>query len=333
MRFIGIPVLAASVVLGLSARFAPADVLGPADGYDALIFQNMTSGSDSEGALAIGGTFNLNGYSVASHLGTTGTHLVVGGNLNMTGGSINGDTYVGGTATINNAGPAGNLYTDNYAGNNGPNKTVYYTGTYSGPSWINHTQISSFTLPVDFATAQTQLTQTSSALAGLVNTGTLINNYNSLIFSGTNSGLNIFSVDASLLAGCYGVTVSIPSGAYALINITGSTSVTLPNVGFTFDANNVLWNLSGVNSLTMTSFSGSVLAPGADVSTSYGQFDGTLVAKSFTGNTELHNYSFNHDIPTSSPGISTVPLPASAYAGLALLAGLGIYRRVRSAAN
>jgi len=48
---------------------------------------------------------------------------------------------------------------------------------------------------------------------------------------------------------------------------------------------------------------GSILAPKANVNFSSGQMNGQLVAKSFTGGGELHNYGFNNQVVVSAPEV------------------------------
>ena len=125
----------------------------------------------------------------------------------------------------------------------------------------------------------------------------------------------------------------MPTGGYALVNVTGATADTLPNVGFNFNADDVLWNLYGVSNITMGSFSGSILAPTASVNFSSGNLNGTLVALNLSGGGELHNYSFDHTITTTPTGGGSqgavVPLPPAAYEGALLLLALPVAKRLK----
>jgi choice-of-anchor A domain-containing protein len=298
--------LSATVGLLTLQPIAHAGVLGVAEGYNAFIFGNMSvQDSDTEGAVAVGGNATYTSYSIAQSLGNSGTNLVVGGNLNFSNGTIYGNTVVGGSATISSA---------------------------STGSVTSH--VSTPTLPINFSAAQTNLTQTSTYLNGLSNTGSYVDAWGSLTFTGSNDGLNVFSIAASTLDSSYGITINIPSDAFAIVNVIGSTSVSLPNVGFNFNSTDVLWNLSGVTTLSMASFNGSILAPSANVSFNNGALNGTLVANCLTGSGQLNDVLFNHTVsqPNLGPSTSTVPLPASVEGGLVLLSGMGIvgaYRRWR----
>jgi choice-of-anchor A domain-containing protein/MYXO-CTERM domain-containing protein len=296
-------------------------VLGVAEDYNAFIFHNRNQTSDSRGAQAFGGNPTLNNYAAASARGNSTTNLVVGGNLPLNNGSINSN------GNINNNAPADNVYVGgNDYGNNGPQShMVYYEGTFSGPTWVPSTHVSSITEPVDFGAAETQPSQTSSSLSNWLTTGSLNDCCGTLTFTGANEGHKVFSIAAGTLDSSGGVNMDIPSDGFAIVNVTGSSTVSLPNVGFNFNSSNVLWNLSGVSTLNMTSFNGSILAPTANVDFAYNVLNGTLVANSLSSGGELHNVPSNHTqiVPSFSPG-STVPLPNSAQAGLVLLGILGV---------
>lgn len=336
--------LAAVVVAAISTH-AFADSLGVAQNYNAFIFGDMTQSSDSQGALAVGGNFTATSYSVASSLPTTGTHLVVGGNLlTNSGGTINGTAYVGGNTTLNYTTVTQNLYTGgNFSGSGFANGTVYYGGSYSGPNWgpnnPGRSHVSSVTLPVDFNAAKTALTNLSTSLAALPTTGSFTDAYNALKLTGSVVGQNVFSISASILASATSISITLPAGAFAVVNIlpvAGSTTISLPNVGFTYDATAVLWNLPDFTKITMSSFKGSILAPNAAVKFSSGNLDGTLVASSLSGGGELHNYTFTHDFtllppddggdnnPSTTP--PAAPLPSIPLTGLLLLSAVGAHR-------
>lgn len=88
-------------------------------------------------------------------------------------------------------------------------------------------------------------------------------------------------------------------------------------------ADDVLWNITNVSTLSFTNeFGGTILAP-TEMVTNNGPIDGTLVAWSFTGTGELHDYSFTGSLP--------IPEPSSlAVLSLAMF-GIGWLRRRRRA--
>jgi hypothetical protein len=146
-RFLQFAFLAA--IAPLAAR---ADQLnfGAAAGYNVFVFNNFTeSGTDIEGRVAVGGNFapaNGGGMTIASTStdGASVYDLVVGGNFtngsNTMGG---GSAWIGGNMTWNSLTLANNAYvggtfTDTGGGSVNNGGTIYYTGSYNGPSYISH---------------------------------------------------------------------------------------------------------------------------------------------------------------------------------------------------
>ena len=310
-------------------------VLGPADGYNVFVFGNAKLSSDSQGALAIGGDATLTSYSVAGSAPASNTNLIVGGNLTATYGTINGNALVAGN--VDYTGPSvngsitsgGNVNFHNSGGSvtNG----VYETGTYTGPSYLTNAHITGpVALPIDFAGAKSVLTATADALATLNSNGVTTITYGALTFSGTNASTNVFNISASQLSGVNGITINIPTGADALINVTGIGSVALPNVGFNLSPASTLWNLDGFSTVTTSSFSGSVLAPHADVTFNSGSFNGTLVANSLTGGGQFNMYPINFDITATGSG-STLATPEPASLSVLALGAVALLGRRRKA--
>jgi choice-of-anchor A domain-containing protein len=308
-----------------------ASILGPANGYNAFVFGNANLSSDSQGALAIGGNATLTSYSLADNAPVANTNLVVGGNLTATYGTINGNALVAGNVDYNGPTVNGSITSGgniNFHNSGGSVKNgAYYTGTYTGPSYIANTHITApISLPIDFAGAKSTLTATADALAALNSNGVTTINYGAVTFTGTNASTNVFDISVTQLAGANGITINIPTGADALINVTGSGSIALPNVGFNLNPASTLWNLDGFTTVSTSSFSGSVLAPNANVTFNSGAFYGTLVANSLTGGGQFNMSTFNYDITsTASPSVAA-PEPAS-LSVLALGAGALLIRR------
>jgi choice-of-anchor A domain-containing protein len=317
-----------------AATPAFASILGPAQNYNVFVFGNMTQSSDSQGALAVGGNASLSSYSVATNATSSATNLVVGGNLTASYGTINGNAIVGGNVDYNDPSINGSLTaggTVNYHTSGGSvTGGTYSVGSYTGLSYISHTTITGpVSLPINFSSAQSILDNTADSLAGLSSTGITAISYGAVTFTGANAATNIFTISAAQLSSVNGITINIPGGADALINVTGAGSISLPNVGFNFDASRTLWNLDAFTTVSTSSFSGSVLAPYANVTYHSGAFNGTLVADSVIGGGQFNQSSFTYDIPIGpTPGGVLAPEPAS----LALLgAGSMLLLRRRKA--
>ena len=90
---------------------------------------------------------------------------------------------------------------------------------------------------------------------------------------------------------------------------------------FNTSKQNILYNFYEATQLSSSSFSfqGSVLAPKADYNFTNGNLEGTLIAKSVSGNGEYHNYQFQGNLPSFETEI--VPEPTN-IAGI-LLTGTG----------
>ena len=120
------------------------------------------------------------------------------------------------------------------------------------------------------------------------------------------------------------VLLKVLANQEVVINVHG-TSVTFPNFGFQFgstDKQHVLWNFVDATKLNLNgSFIGSILAPLADVTLSYGNIDGTLIAKSLQGPGQMNNYPF---LNTLNPPITTNAVPAPEPSSLAIFSLLAI---------
>ncbi|QVL33662.1 choice-of-anchor A family protein [Telmatocola sphagniphila] len=256
------------VTLNLTALESRAlmatNVLGVASGYNGFFFNNYdASYSDVQGKLAAGGNVSLTGYSVGDKISNAGPELVVGGNLNFTNGQVDGGgvTY-GGTLTTK------------WFGTNG--------GTISQKSGV-----------VDFAAAQASLTSTSEALANKPSNGTVVNQWGGLILTGTSTGTNYFSLNASQLSSSWGITINAPAGSTVIVNVHGM-SASMKFMGFQLQggvtADHVLLNFVDAQSLVLdgVGIQGSILAPNANVKFDNGQINGTLVANSMCGYGQLN---------------------------------------------
>jgi choice-of-anchor A domain-containing protein len=287
---------------------AKAVSLGIASDYNEFIFQNINQdNTDSGGRVAAGGDVNYLDMSVASAV--SGSYplgdLVVGGDLTWQRGSVGsldindplykkGSIFVGGVANLENVG-YGSLTQGN---------------------------------PIDFASAQVSLTQSSVYWAGLAATGTTgitigNDNRNLISLAGTNPTLNIFSLAGDDLIKASRVDINSPSGSTVLVNIDGTSGV-MQNFGFYLygvDDPYILYNFYEATSLTFDALAinGSVLAPWADIDFSNGHIEGQLIGLSLAGTGEAHNEPFRGDLPPAAvPEPSTLLLLGTSITSLVL---------------
>jgi choice-of-anchor A domain-containing protein len=319
---------------------ASALPLGAATGYNVFLFSNFNeSGTDSQGRVAVGGNFTSSGFTVASNrtgdgAGTYG--LVVGGNYtnvyNRVGG---GDIFVGGN--MNWTGPTipNNAYVNGNVTNSGWGSaagTIYYGGTYSSAGTLaNQKMVAPKPAPIDFLSARTELTSLSARLASEQATDAVADNgYGTYTLAGTSSTINIFNLSKSSYSGNT-INISAPAGATVIVNIGGSAASFNGgsiNIAGT-DKRNVIFNFSSAATLSLSSFGfmGSILAPSAAISGTYGNVDGQVIADSFSGTTEFHDFLFTGTLPASAAVVSSAPEPTTwAMLGGALVL-LGIARK------
>jgi choice-of-anchor A domain-containing protein len=269
--------------------------------FNAVIYTNGSTTSDIEGAAVIGGNFS--GATIYNNPGSTkqpagyGALTVFGstsGNdINMNNG---GNAYVGGTkgAKINFNGG----------------------GSYiSAPG----SSISSFS---------SVLNNLSSYLSTLNSTSTVNkSDLNDVIFNAApnSQGIAVFDIDASVIDSAKGYSLALNGAKTVIFNVTGTTiDVTGNLLSGLASATSTIWNFYEATNVTLqTQFAGTVLADQAAV-VNDNQIDGTLVARSWTGNGELHNYGFSGVLPTEIPEPETVFMLGC---GLLALAGISLRRR------
>jgi choice-of-anchor A domain-containing protein len=158
---------------------------------------------------------------------------------------------------------------------------------------------------VGVANQATYFKSYSSQLSQLTGNGTVVNNFGTITFTGTDPSLDVFNVDISVLGGNNTININDPSSATVVINVTGTSGTTTGasiNVNgggangdsTTADSKKVLFNFFQATSLTFGgSVIGSVLAPYATVTGLSRQLDGQLIAGNYTGSTEFHDLLFN----------------------------------------
>ena len=300
-------VLFGSVVAALLAAPAGAVVVGPGGGggtsgvvcggttglpgvaapYSVLIVgagNYVSQNTDVRASLAVGGNATLTNYFVAESVvgdltaAVNPAALVVGGLLTASNGSVGKS---GGTTSH-----YGTIYTN----------TTPVLSNFDAKGGTVAKSV------LDFNAAATYYTSLSSSLGALAATGTVTHTNSTLTFTGAQTDINIFTIDAATLAATNRVTVSVPSGSATLINVTGSAA-TLQNGSVSETgaaATTVLYNFYQATSLTLPGSMnprGSLLAPYAAVTGGYGQVDGQLVAASYNANLEFELEPFGCTLP------------------------------------
>jgi choice-of-anchor A domain-containing protein len=307
--------------------------------YNVIVQGDFQSTADVGGGIAVGGELSFSGsYALVDALngepisafGTNSPTLVVAGSVssgaNLQPGAGNYYVPVGTSVTPAPSGCCTNLRTT-------PGLT---------------------TSPVNFASQFSTFDTESQTFSNDATTGTpkspIVNNTIELDVS--QGGLNVFDINYATLESATQIDIKLSNGAtfsadgtygtgnaYVVINVVGGTSaapisVSLSNWhgtslnGATCDSNtcwwaqDVLYNFYEVNSLTVSGkMTGSVLAPWAAVTGTAGQMEGSLIAQSFTGQWEFHNFDFMGGTPEPAP---------FAVVGLGLL-GLAYFRKRRRA--
>lgn len=289
------------------------------------------------GAVTINGANSGNGVSVS---GGTATIGINGNNTATVTANAGGTISINGTSGNINGTSATNVYLPNSGDKTGNinNAHVQY-----GP-----VSVSPPTNPLpDFgATLQTPLTGLSSQLDGQAANSTISSANGTVTFNATPnaSGQAVFDIPASVLtagntnivlnggtATTIIINVAAPCvGTVCAINVPSSTNFNSLLASYGLDT---LWNFYNATTLTLGGqFVGTVLAPDAAVSNS-NQIDGDLIASSFSGSGELHNYAFGGDLTFGSPSENApavIAEPSSiALVGVGLVGLVVIVRRRR----
>lgn len=314
-----------AVVAGFSAG-ARADYmggLGPAQGFGEFVFGNSTrTNSDSEGRMAVGGNATLTNFSVASEIAGNDPNrddLIVGGNLVQTNGKVSYDTRVRGSATLTNVDKSTSVYHVDGAkvSNNG---AVFPPGGSGVP-------------PSFFSDAESSLKAESIFLGGLAQTAdaSKLVQYGQLFLTGSATvKFTVFRVKASELRDLSTIhVVTSVADATVVINVDDDGSgfgITTAGVSFEgaqkIGISRLLYNFYSATNLTISSVTGSVLAPFASVTLNSGGFDGQLVAGSLRGTGETH-ITKNGATTAFNGTLATPAVPEPTSLALLLVGGLG----------
>ncbi len=243
-----------------------ASPLGVASDANVFVTGDLVQrGTRTAGRLVVGGRATLTDVSVGAALAPDRPRddtLIVGDVLNFRGGAVNGDAVSEGPGILANV--------------------TFVSGDYrNGPALYR------------VATAPADLRGLSDAYAALPNTAAVRVEYGQIMLVGTAPGLNVFTVRGDDLAVANSLTVRVPYGATALVNVTGAKGQ-MRNMGIALtgtDAAHTLFNFPQATALLMegVGIEGSVLAPGAAILFTNGSISGTLVAASLAGSGQAND--------------------------------------------
>jgi choice-of-anchor A domain-containing protein len=309
--------------------------LGPAADFNVFVFNDNTqSGSDAEGAVAVGGDALLGSFTIASSLSPTTTNLVVGGNLSNSATTFNGGLLADGNVNWHNPTIQGAIAVNGDATFTGDGTLVgpvTVAGTYTAPGYFPHPPIVATTpLPFDFAAVANYLTDMADHLASLPMNGTTTIMFGGITLNGSDAAFNNCYITAADLAAGTGLTINAPAGSTVVLNVDGAAADFDNQQIFLNGVNEhyVLYNFHSATTLGISGIGvrGSLLAPRADVNFGSGNIDGTLIANNLTGPGESHLFPFEGELPPIVPEPSTAALVAM----LGALATLARRRRLAS---
>jgi choice-of-anchor A domain-containing protein len=128
-------------------------------------------------------------------------------------------------------------------------------------------------------------------------------NPNNFQFNGSGGSTDIFSISATSLESAHGISIT-PNGATSIIvNVTGGGSVNLTaNFEGTVPSQNIIWNFENATGVSVPGWDGAILAREADVSNN-APINGAVIANSFSGTSELHNFAYQGTIPCFTDGM------------------------------
>ena len=292
--------------------------------FNLITLNDLTFSSHTNGRVYVGGDFVANNSVIYDRNdGPTSSfdELIVKGSVSGSNLQVNntGNIAVGGSVTL------GVLELNGHG-------TANIGGTLSatanqGTKNQNVANIVDY-VPQDVAAT---LQGASASLASLTSNATAVMSYGKMVLdgsaaSGAQAVFNLAFSDFDLVGE---VELALSGATSMIINVSGTGGALADNFlgASRMAASGVIWNFYQATEIDFTrTFEGSVLAPMADVTSAYSNFEGTLVARTANLTGEVHAQYYTGTIPAvAAPTISAVPLPAGMpllAGGLALLAGL-----------
>jgi choice-of-anchor A domain-containing protein len=239
--------------------------LGVLENYEVFVSGYINVNNDGmQGPAAAYGDIKMSGYSVSGGLAPDPARLdlIAGGNLTAFGVHANGSVRYGGTLIGGVGVPAGATVSKGRA-----------------------------PFELDDESARMQLLSAEwGALPGIEvkkQVGEV------LALTGESTGLNVFHVTTAILQGARNITISVPAGGSALIDVSGPSYST--SLAGTYAAGNsavpTIWNFTGATTVHMGGLNwyGTVLAPDATINASSGQLFGRVWGDDWTGSATLQH--------------------------------------------
>ncbi|MFZ3467521.1 choice-of-anchor A family protein [Streptomyces sp. 4.24] len=312
-----------------------AGPLGVAGTFAEFVEGDAVRYADSEGAVAVGGNATFGdaesgqGFSVGAKLSAADLAALPGGKSLVVGGELTANQVVIGKG----AGVYRSL------------KDASRPGGFAVDG--KHAKGSS---PVDFGKAFAQLRAGSASWAALKGTGSVTRpeGSKSLLLTGGDAQLNVFSVDAAELQKADRIALKVPAGSSTIVNVLGAgfdmSAGSLYGVElwdpqarkFVMDdyaagseqfkdiRSRLLWNFPQATSVKKnhTSWPGTILAPNAAVQLGSagsggagqagpGHVNGSVIARRLTSvpGAETHQMNFRGCLPGTGGGGTGQPIP------------------------
>jgi choice-of-anchor A domain-containing protein len=291
------------------AQASPLPVATLLGDFNVITDQNLSTTSDVEGLVLVGGNLSGNGIIDSKHVAVTPPAGF--GQINVFGNNSGSWSEAVAHPAVLLGG--GNTGTGKFL--NAGSVTTGYTFPGSGPTNAN-----------TFATdIWAPLTAYSSQLSGLTPNSTFTP-ATSTFSANPVSGLAVFDISATNLAKAKGnlIFTGLTAADHAVINVDGSYSQTFNYGGFAEP--NVLWNFFNATSLRVSLWQASILAPDALVENT-GPINGDLVAAGLAASGEVHWHPPNLPAIGEMPPVDPVPEPGTLSVLGTALASLNLFRR------
>lgn len=307
----------AKSLLVVLLTFSPVSMVlaSTVDSYNLILKNDLSTSSDIEGKIFIGGNIDMAGRS-----------LDVGSRL-ATDPKVDAITVVG-DITANDV-KALNGHNIVYGGNVGTTRLI------NNGSGGTASQQSQTALRTEFNSLYDRVISESEYYRSLVANSTFdtSDNNNKRLVSGASSTdeLSVYNISSNdILSGgfSFGSLPTVP----VVINVSGAGALNIASKAqgnFTKERSSlVLWNFYEATSIRFNGdgWNGSILAPYADISGSTGSIDGGVAALSYSGSVEIHNRLFAYTPPDTSSTSQDVPEP-SMFVMLLAIIGFAFSRR------